>query len=535
MSQVDAVRYLVSFNLDDIPRVATDVCVIGGGVAGLAAAATAAAGGADVTIVSKTAVEETNTRYAQGGIAVALDPTDTAAMHAHDTIRAGQGLCDEEMVELVISEGIEAVGWLIGIGAEFAMEDGRYVFTREGGHEKARILHAGDETGAEIERALVKAVRGFGNVRIVENAFAVDIVTVDGRAVGALLMGTRGKAFVSAQNVILATGGSGCLYRETTNPRIATSDGLAMAFRAGAKLVDLEFFQFHPTTLYIAGADRFLISEAVRGEGAILRNKAGARFMPEYHEAAELAPRDVVSRALVEEMRKTGHPNVYLDLSHLRADFVLARFPMISRIVKSYDLDLTRDQIPVRPSAHYLIGGIKIDRDGRTNVPALLAAGECACNGFHGANRLGSNSLLEALVLGRRAGKTALGARPPDVPLNGIQHRRKVSERQIRINDVTNSVRALMWKNVGIVRNAVDLGEALRAVEYWSSYVLDMEFHGVESWELQNMLIAAHGVIRAALRREESRGAHYRSDFPLTDDDNFRHHIYVQRNPVAAF
>jgi L-aspartate oxidase len=379
-------------------------------------------------------------------------------------------------------------------------------------------------------RALIDHVRGEPNVDVWEKTFTIDLLTHDGECRGALVWNAEhGKTFVWAKQTILCTGGAGRLFRESTNPEIATADGQAMAFRAGAELRDMEFMQFHPTVLYIAGSSRHLISEAVRGEGGILRDVNGYRFMPDYDPANELAPRDVVSRAITRQMEKTRHHCVYLDVTHLPKELIAERFPHIRRLCAEFGLDLTRDLIPVRPGAHYMIGGVTVDADARTTLPRLWAAGEVTSTGLHGANRLASNSLLEGLVFGLRAGRNASMAalRDPDrftaLPLEADPAPTPPAKDDLQLDDLLNSLNSEMGRHVGIERNAEGLESALRQVEFWDRYVGPREFASVQGWELQNMLLAARMMIRAALARTESRGVHFRTDYPQPDPAQAKH------------
>src|SRR4051812_15570092 len=397
-------RYLVPFDPRDLPHHFTDVLIVGGGLAGLRAAL-GVPEPLRVLVVTKDEVRESNSAYAQGGIAGVMDPEDRFDDHIADTLAAGKGLCDPEVVAMVVREAPERIAELVRWGTAFDQVNGSVALGLEGGHSHARIVHAlGDATGREVMRAVIEQARTRPNVRIWQNSFTVDLLTHDGRCRGALVWDrTRGPTLVWARATILATGGAGQLFRESTNPPIATGDGQALAFRAGAELRDMEFMQFHPTVLYIAGSSRHLLTEALRGEGAYLRDREGRRFMPDYYPQAELAPRDDVSRAITAQMARTQHPCVYLDLSHLDAESVRARFPGIARLCRSFDLDIARDPIPVRPGAHYYMGGVTVDLQGRTTLPGLWAAGEVTSSGLHGANRLASNSLLEGLVYGARA------------------------------------------------------------------------------------------------------------------------------------
>ena len=530
-------RYLLGFDPQDLPHHFTDVLVIGGGLAGLRVALGVAEPNR-VLVVTKDEVRESNSAYAQGGIAGVLDPEDHFEDHIADTLAAGKGLCDPEVVELVVREAPRRIAELIEWGTHFDEVNGQVALTREGGHSHARIVHAlGDATGREVMRAVIHQARVRRNVRIWQNSFTVDLITHEGRCRGALVWDRgRGPALVWARAVLLATGGAGQLYRESTNPAIATADGHALAYRAGAELRDMEFMQFHPTVLYIAGSARHLLTEALRGEGAYLRDRNGHRFMPEYHPLAELAPRDDVSRAITEQMARTRHPCVYLDLSHLEADYVRGRFPGIDRLCRGFDLDMARDPIPVRPGAHYMIGGVTVDHDARTTLPGLWAAGEVTSSGLHGANRLASNSLLEGLVHGARAAENisalldAEGRHPLEVP--PVEPVDCPSDHEpLDLADIRESLRSLMWRSVGINREAVGLTEAAEQVDFWCRYVLGHVFHDPAGWTLQNMLTVARLMISAALAREESRGVHTRTDYP-TPDASWRRHLEIGRAHV---
>src|SRR5690242_6947169 len=414
-------RYLIPFGPKQTPHLFTDVLVIGGGIAGLRAALEVPAS-MNVLVVTKDGVQLSNSSWAQGGIASVLAPEDRFENHVEDTLTAGAGLCDRAVVEMVVREAPAAINDLITWGTHFDLEDGHLALGREGGHSHHRIVHAlGDATGFEVMRAMIERVRQAANVTIWEKTFTLDLLIHEGACAGAYVARPRKeKLLVWAKQVVLASGGCGMIYRETTNPPVATGDGMAAAYRAGAELRDMEFMQFHPTVLYVAGSSRYLISDAVRGEGAYLRDKSGVRFMLEEDERAELAPRDVVAQAIFRRMERTQHPNVYLDLSHLDPAKVRQRFPGIDKVCRGLGLDITRDPIPVRPGAHYMIGGVTVDAAGRTTLPGLWAAGEVTSSGLHGANRLASNSLLEGLVYGASCGRgrrrRPRGCRTPSRP-----------------------------------------------------------------------------------------------------------------------
>jgi L-aspartate oxidase len=535
ISQSEFRRYLVNVDSVSTRQIFTDCLVIGAGIAGLRAAIEAA-GHRNVIIACKDTLQNSNTWHAQGGIAVVLNKTDTFESHITDTLDTGCGLSDRKVTELVVRQGPQLIEQLLGWGAEFDMVNGRVAATLEGGHSHPRVAHAhGDETGRIIAEVLIKKVKDNPSIRVTEGFFAIDLLTNhNDECVGVVGCDKRGEPqIIWSATTILATGGTGQLYRETTNPEVATGDGIAMAYRAGAILQDLEFMQFHPTTLYIAGASRALITETLRGEGAILLDSHGYAFMKDYHEAAELAPRDVVSRAILNQMLKTKSTHVYLDLRHFDKERFAKRFPLINEICDSFDIDIKRDLIPVRPSAHYMIGGVKTDISAKTTLGNLYACGEIASAGLHGANRLGSNSLLEGLVFGKIAGQEA--SNRPGAGVSHIKHpliKFEVSHsNRTRLDtvDVRNSLRALMWRNVGITRTAQPLAEAQEIIRFWQRYVMDKTFDSPAGWECQNMLTVSLLMARSAQERAESRGVHFRSDFPDTDDGQFKRHIEISR------
>jgi len=523
-------RYLVRFHPKHIPHVFTDILVIGGGIAGLRAAL-AVPDDLRALVVTKDKINQSNSSYAQGGIAGVMSPEDRFENHIEDTLVAGAGLCNAEIARMVVREAPGQIQDLVSMGTEFDKHEGQIALGREGGHSHHRIVHAlGDATGHEVMRAIIKQVRESDTIELWEKTFTLDLITHQGKCVGALVhRHRRGKLLIWAKQTILASGGVGMVYRETTNPPVATGDGMAAAYRAGATLRDMEFMQFHPTVLYVAGSSRFLISEAVRGEGAYLRDKNGHRFMPDEDTRAELAPRDVVAQAIVRTMDKTQHPNVYLDLSHLDPARVMSRFPGIAKVCGNFGIDITKDPIPVRPGAHYMIGGVVVDLEGRTTIPGLWGAGEVTSSGLHGANRLASNSLLEGLVYGKLC---ALGA---------VREARKMSDKfevpaidmtfrpdndgDLDINDVTNSLRSLMVRHMGIVRTEADLAEAEKTVVFWCRYALRREFQSRQGWELANLLTVARLMIWSARNRTESRGTHFRLDYPQKNDAEWLRHL----------
>jgi len=530
-------RYLVDFDTRELPRYAADVLVVGGGVAGLSAAI-AAAPSARVLVAMKDSEGASNTARAQGGIAAALAPDDTPASHAQDTLRIGCGLSDPGLVREVVDEAPRAIARLVALGARFDREADGLALGREGGHAARRIVHAaGDATGMECSRTLLAAARATPGILLKERLFLVDLLTAGDRCVGALVRMASGELVaVSAGAVVVASGGAGRLYRETTNVRGATGDGIAAAWRAGATLKDLEFVQFHPTTLYLAGSERVLVTEAVRGEGARLVDDRGRRFLRELHPDAELAPRDFVSRAIHEHLAEPGVKGVFLDLTHWAPGLAAKRFPGLVRTCARYGLDAERDRLPVRPAAHYFIGGVACDRDGRSDVPGLFASGEAACSGLHGANRLASNSLLEGLVLGVRAGRAA--AREAGERYGGdVAHRSAAARRGARadVDDLQSSLASLMWRSVGIVRHADGLAEARAAIARWRTFFASFAHGRRGALEMENLLLLGSLVAESAALREESRGTHARTDFPARDEPRFRGRFLWKRGAPMRF
>ncbi len=535
LSPISERRYLIPFRSQLLPAIFADTLVIGSGVAGLRAALEAAQHG-EVIVVAKDELAKSNTAWAQGGIAAVLSDDDTHDEHVADTLAAGAGLCDEDTVRMLVEEGPGEVERLVELGMRLDRdEEGGLALAREGGHARRRIVHTdGDATGRELARTLIAACRAHPRIRLFERCFALDLLTSGSaprgqdRVLGAITHHPKyGLQIMWARATVLGAGGIGQLWRETTNSRIATGDGIAMAWRAGAGVADLEFVQFHPTALYVAGAGRSLISEAVRGEGARLVDRAGRRFMEGRHPLAELAPRDVVSRGIVEHLAQTQEPNVFLDARHLGSAGFQARFPGLHELLVGYGLDPGVALIPVMPAAHYSIGGVRADLDGRTGVPGLFAVGEAACNGLHGANRLASNSLLEGLVFGRRAGLAAAsadGATRGDIRVNSDI--RPSDKGELDLVDVRSSLRSAMWRNVGIVRTGNRLADALDMIHFWCRYSLDKIFDDTAGWETQNMLTCAALVAAAARAREESRGTHARSDFPAASPDGVAHRLF---------
>ena len=503
-----------------------DFLVIGSGIAGLRAAISLAEAGR-VVILTKADPRESNTGYAQGGIAAAVGPDDSAALHAQDTMAAGDGLCVPEAVDVLTQEGPRYVHELLAWGAQFdRAPDGQPALGREAAHSVRRVLHARDATGREIGRLLWQKVATHPRVTVYDDALAMSLLTHAGECTGATFVRDGVLERVEAQRTLIATGGAGQVFRETTNPAIATGDGIAMAFDAGARVADLEFVQFHPTVLSVEGAPRFLLSEALRGEGAWLVNEEGERFVQRYEPAGDLASRDLVARAIVREVERTGSP-VYLTMAHLDREYVRKRFPTIDRACREAGFDLTRDRIPISPAAHYVMGGIETDLHGRTSVERLFAAGEAACTGVHGANRLASNSLLEGLVFGARAAEAMRGAVTQPL-LPGRLGEPIASAALSGPAPEAFAIRDLMWRDVGLVRTREGLRSAMSQLESWRAALAakreaapaDRECRRAASLATVGFLIA-----RAALRREESRGGHFRADFPKRDDIHFKQHF----------
>ena len=506
-----------------------DYLIIGSGIAGLRAVAELSATG-DVLVLTKADPEEGNTGHAQGGIAAAVGPGDTPEQHAADTMAAGDGLCDEKAVQALVEDGPRFVRELMAWGARFdRAPDGGPALALEAAHSVRRVLHARDATGREIGRVLYARMSAMPRVRTHAHARVVEMIVRDGRCVGAAFLDDRGERRTAmARAVLLATGGAGHIYRETTNPPVATGDGIAMAYRGGARVADLEFVQFHPTALMLPGAPRFLLSEALRGEGARLLNAAGEPFMERYDRAGDLAPRDRVARAIMRETERTGA--VSLSLEHLDAAFVRARFPAIAEACDRVGLDLARDRIPVGPAAHYVMGGVQTDLDGRTSVPGLYAAGEVASTGVHGANRLASNSLLEGLVFGARAGcamrDDGPAAWPVDLPGRAYRDEASAQREASAPREEIDRIQDLMWRHVGLFRDRAGLTQALAVVEpAWRGIerrIANGEPLDLQTWRAASIITVARLVARAALRRDESRGGHCRADFPARDDVHWR-------------
>jgi len=505
-----------------------DFIVIGSGIAGLYTALLLAARGS-VLILTKGHVDDCNTRFAQGGIAAALSPDDSIDLHFEDTVRAGDGLSDPAVARILVAEAPERISDLVKLGVPFDTDSGRIALTLEAAHRVPRILHAGgDATGAHMEGTLTDQVASAG-IPVMENYLATNIIIEDGRVRGVRALNNySGEVLeLGCRHLVLATGGAGQLYTVTTNPYVATGDGVALAYQSGAQVMDMEFFQFHPTVLILPDVPPFLISEAVRGEGAVLRNARGKRFMPEYSPQAELAPRDVVSRSIVMEMQCTASDRVYVDATDIPASVLTTRFPTIYRYCRDHGLDITREQIPTAPAAHYLMGGVRVNRWGQTSVPGLYAAGETACTGVHGANRLASNSLIEVLVFAQRIVEGI--RRQVDEPLaDGPNERRILSDRG-HASDLTpppdrTTLQSLLWEKAGIIRDGVALRSAATTLAAWQNLLSGSD--DPFSHEMANMVTCGRLLTEAALARTESRGAHFRSDYPHPDAA-WEHHLLL--------
>ncbi len=509
-----------------------DYIIVGSGIAGLYDALLLQEVGS-VLILTKGSIDECNTKHAQGGIAAAISSLDSPELHFKDTIAAGAGLCDPEAVRILTEEAADRIADLVGLGVPFDTVDGEIALTKEAAHSVPRILHAGgDATGERIEVTLSNAARRSKMITIFEYFLVTEILVRDGKVYGVNALDLRSGTAeeFGCRFLILATGGIGRLFKITTNPDIATGDGIALAYRAGAEIVDMEFFQFHPTALRLPGVPLFLISEAVRGEGGILRNIKGERFMLKYSPQGDLAPRDVVARGIVAEMKATGTDRVYLDVTHLPARLLSARFPQIYRFCLDHGLDITTSQIPVVPAAHYIMGGVRTNYQGETNIAGLFASGEVASTGVHGANRLASNSLLEVLVFGKRiVERTKVGEASVAAPTKeGVYSLKGRGTSGVKYPNLSvTALQSLLWDKVGIVRSGEGLGEAVNVLAAWEKAIKPATDR--PSYELANMVLVGRLMTEAALIREESRGAHYRSDFPNPSDAWVRHIVFRKR------
>lgn len=509
-----------------VDRVETwDVVVIGAGLAGLYTALKLAETGSRILLLAKTEIGESNTDQAQGGIAASISEQDSPRLHMKDTLVAGVGLCDRQAVEQLTKDGPRGIKNLIALGVKFDRDAGRLALTREAAHSQRRILHAGDFTGRVIREALAARLEEWPNIHFRANSFAISLLTEAGICQGVACIEDESLIYYRACIVVLACGGACQMYNNTTNPQVATGDGIAMAYRAGIPLRDMEFIQFHPTALRLEGAPRFLISEAVRGEGAVLRNCAGKRFMPRRHRLAELAPRDVVARAIAVEMNETGATHVWLDVKPL-GQRMADRFPTIFQRCRDYGINLPHHMIPVAPAAHYFIGGIITDQWGRTGIQGLYACGEAACTGIHGANRLASNSLLEALVIGERIARA--------VDRDGVGGVNKPIGRRLECRssanwpDVRKRLQEIMENDVGLQRDQCSLERAIDRLDSLDGKLPQGLYWQSGAMETANLLLLAKLVTRAALLRRESRGVHCRLDSPRCSSVQFGHWVFCQ-------
>ncbi len=512
-----------------------DYIIVGSGIAGLYIALLAIEQGS-VLVLTKGSIDDCNTRYAQGGIAVAMGKDDSPELHFKDTMAAGDGLCDAGAVRILTDEAADCVADLIKFGVPFDTLDGEITFSREAAHSVSRIMHAGgDATGEHIEVTLSRQVRATP-IKVLENCLGSEILVQNGRVIGVRALDCRTGSMEEyhCRFLILATGGAGRLFKYTTNSDVVAGDGIALAFEAGSEISDIEFFQFHPTVLRLPGVAPFLISEAVRGEGGILKNVEGHRFMPDYVAEAELAPRDIVARSIVYEMKKTHSPRVFLDVTHLPPQLITTRFPHIYRFCRDHGLDITRGLVPVAPAAHYLMGGVKVNSWGETNIPGLFAAGETACTGVHGANRLASNSLLESVVFGKRVVQRTEMTAPPrhceERSAEAISHCLPGREMLPKVPHLNlPNLQSLMWDEVGIIRSGKSLEEAAGILATWQSLLPQSSDR--PSYELNNLVLCARLVTEAALLRKESRGAHFRTDFPRTLPE-WQRHVVFRKNVI---
>ncbi len=527
-------RYLVDFDMGSMECEYRDVVIIGSGIAGVYTALEIPPE-YKVAIFTKESLESSNSVLAQGGIAVSLGKEDSPKLHFKDTLYAGAGLCDEDSVWVLVNEAAQNIDNLCNMGVKFdKMDESRLALTREAAHSKRRIIHAGDTTGKVVLDQLISVVRTKDNVGIFERTYVLDLLVEEGSVKGVLVYDelTREYKTYLSNIVVCATGGFGQLYSNTTNPEVATGDGVSMAYRAGAQLMDLEFIQFHPTVLNHPDDRSFLISEAVRGEGGILKNINCEKFMLNYHELGELAPRDVVSRSIFKEMKKTGSHHVFLDITFKGREFLETRFPNIFKTLIQYGIDMSKDYIPVAPAEHYCMGGIKTDVFGRTGITGLYACGEATCNGIHGANRLASNSLLEGLVFGHKIGVETghiLGDESKRSVEFSIKYKTDRLRKELDSKEIKQELQDIMNGYAGIVRDGGELMLAKKRILEYREILADMRNETIDDFEIQNMVLLASLVIDSALEREESRGAHYRSDFKELDNENWKRHVILSK------
>lgn len=520
-----------------LPSEQVDVLVVGGGVAGLSAAIASAEHCSTLALL-KGSRTKTATDWAQGGMAAVLSEADSVDLHVKDTTAVAAGLAHDDVVAEIVGDGPRVVQRWLEWGGQFDKgDDGKLLLAMEGGHSKERIIHAnGDQTGAEIQRLLIARAAAMPRLAVREETFVLDLVTQGDSVRGVIAWSHElGYHVVWAGSTILCTGGIGRVYRESSNPKVATGDGIAMAYRAGATLRGMEFVQFHPTVLYVAGMARFLVSETARGEGGKLVDRTGERFMPDYHPDAELAPRDVVSRAIITQLAKVRDTHVYLDMRHLSTGHLQHRFPVIFRACADFGIDMANELIPVHPAAHYMVGGVASDSTGRTNLVGLYVAGEVGSTGFHGANRMGSNSLLEGAVVGDRAGRdAALCQRKPRMGTDAEPHPARASHAgSLDPNDLDDALRSLMWRMVSIERDGAKLEAAARRLAAWNGIVTQRVLGDPFGWSLVNKLTVSELITQAARARTESRGTHYRRDFIERDDAEWQRDIHIRRESAT--
>ncbi len=516
-------RYLIDFNLQDLDVIETDVLIVGSGIAGLTAAFECAPY-YKTTVLSKSSLSDTATWYAQGGIASAISKDDSVELHYRDTVNAGAGLCDNKIVRAILADSLSAISFLRNIGADFDHQRGQILLALEGGHSKPRILHRRDYTGSEVQQKLGKAVLKKKGIDLIENAFSVDLLTDNGKCIG-LLAKKKNKVFaILAKVVVLSTGGAGQLYTVTTNPSISTGDGIAMAYRAGAQLMDMEFVQFHPTSLHSRKNPRFLISEALRGAGAHLVSADGTRFLKNYAKEAELAPRDIVALGIIKQIQSQKQDHVLLDARHLKEDSLVNGFPSIYKACLEAGFDLTKECAPVSPAAHFIVGGIKTDINGQSSIKNLYASGECAATGFHGANRLASNSLLEGVVISRKIARKLQKMDLEEPSFKPLTSKKQAKDSAVR-SGLKKQIQKIMWEKVGLMRNEKDLKKALGQVKDINKQIKASSLKSNIHFEMANLAILAQIVTESALWRKESRGVHLREDYPQAQDDYIKHSI----------
>lgn len=529
-------RYAIDFDTSKIEKEYCDCLILGSGIAGVYTALEIPSN-IGVKIITKDKIEGGNTALAQGGIAVCLDKDDSTQLHLNDTLFAGAGLCEESVVRTLVEDAQFNIKNLFTYGVEFdKYPDNNLKLTREAAHSKNRIVHSGDSTGKEVSNKLILEIRRRKNINIEENVIAIDILLKDEKCYGVIAFDEKNnklKIYIT-KIVVCATGGLGQVYKNTTNPEVSTGDGVALALRAGAEVMDMEFIQFHPTVLNHPKNNTFLISEAVRGEGALLKNDKNEEFMEKYHELKDLAPRDIVSRAIFKEISKTDKTNVYLDISFKKDTYIKQRFPNIYKTLLDLDIDITKDLIPVSPAEHYAMGGIRTDINGKTSIEGLYACGECACNGIHGANRLASNSLLEGIVFGKKISNNIEKyiKETPDIEFEDFKYETDRKDSKVNLSKILSHSRDTMIEYVGIIRDEKGLNKAKEIINLNIEKINKCNQISLKYFDVKNILDTSLAIIENALARKESRGAHYRDDYPNRDDENFIKHI-IYKYPVG--